>query len=444
MKRWILLFNAVILACMLYGAGKISALTYEACDITKVNDRFEQAKDGLSAGLNRSDLEADYGCHIILMEDKDYMQEYYHAIRNGDLLLDYFAENKGEGNQGNLLGKIIFSREEDSFLTGKRNMIVLLIAVLAISMAGVNLLCYVLYRQIIRPFKRLERFAKNIAVGDLDAPLRIEKQNYFGAFTESFDIMRAELKKARDGEEKANKSKKELVASLSHDIKTPVATIKALCEVLEVKLSRESQNYLESEGKWRQDQAEQHKKEQDLCYQKIVTIEKKADVIDQLINNMFHVTLQELSVLKVNAEEHPSTILGDIIADSDYEKKVRIHGKIPGCLIMADPLRLSQVIDNILGNSYKYAKTPIDIYAEQTKDYLNLIIKDYGNNIEETDIALVCEKFYRGSNVANTHIEGSGLGLYLAKQFMEGMEGAITCEADSGFKVTLSLKKAGR
>lgn len=432
LKRWILFFNMVILACMLVGITQIRKLSYETCDITSVNDRLKEAIEGIKAGRERIELEQAYDCQIILTKDTDYMQQYYHAVRNGDLLLDYTGES-----ESNLLGKIIFTREEDSFLTGKRKMITILVTILGVSMAGVNVLCYILYEKIVRPFHRMERFAKNIAVGDLDAPLRIEKENYFGAFTESFDIMRSELKKAREGEEEANKSKKELVASLSHDIKTPVATIKALCEVLEVKLSR---NF----GATEENPFPKLKEEQALCYQKITTIEKKADVIDHLINNMFHVTLQELKVLKVVPEEQPSTILGGMIEDSDYEKKVRMHGEIPGCLIIADSLRLSQVIDNIIGNSYKYANTPIEVHVEQTTDYLNLIFHDHGNGVEETDLALVCEKFYRGVNAANSHTEGSGLGLFLAKQFMEGMQGSIVCESESGFKVTVSLKKAGR
>lgn len=67
--------------------------------------------------------------------------------------------------------------------------------------------------------------------GNLDLPLEMDRQNLFGAFTESFDLMRSELKKARLAEAKANAEKKELVAKLSHDIKTPVASIKAAAEV---------------------------------------------------------------------------------------------------------------------------------------------------------------------------------------------------------------------
>jgi signal transduction histidine kinase len=63
----------------------------------------------------------------------------------------------------------------------------------------------------------------------------MDRHNYFGAFTESFDRMREELKLSSEREAAANRSKQELVAEISHDIKTPVATIKATCEVMEIK-----------------------------------------------------------------------------------------------------------------------------------------------------------------------------------------------------------------
>lgn len=90
---------------------------------------------------------------------------------------------------------------------------------------------FYLQRAIIKPFGKMKRFAQRIAGGNLDIPLEMDRRNLFGAFTESFDLMRSELKKARMAEARANASKKELVAKLSHDIKTPVASIKAASEV---------------------------------------------------------------------------------------------------------------------------------------------------------------------------------------------------------------------
>ena len=91
---------------------------------------------------------------------------------------------------------------------------------------------------VFKPFKKLQSFAVNVARGNLDIPLKMDKNNPFGAFTESFDIMREELAAARQSEYAANRSKKELVASLSHDIKTPVASIKAVSELMLMRADR--------------------------------------------------------------------------------------------------------------------------------------------------------------------------------------------------------------
>jgi len=115
-----------------------------------------------------------------------------------------------------------------------------LLKLLTLILIGILALVYVtlgvVYVWILKPFGVMKQFARKIADGDLEFKLSMDKGNYFGAFTESFDLMREELIKARQGEYEANISKKELVAELSHDIKTPVATIKAICELLQARL----------------------------------------------------------------------------------------------------------------------------------------------------------------------------------------------------------------
>ena len=96
----------------------------------------------------------------------------------------------------------------------------LCILIAAFALAGVWLYFYC-ERSILFPFRKLQGFARHIASGNLDVPLEMDKNNLFGAFTESFDLMRNELSNAKENERKADRSKKELVASLSHDIKRP-------------------------------------------------------------------------------------------------------------------------------------------------------------------------------------------------------------------------------
>jgi nitrogen fixation/metabolism regulation signal transduction histidine kinase len=123
-------------------------------------------------------------------------------------------------------------------------------------------------RKILNPFHKLQSFAGRIAAGDLDIPLEMDRENIFGTFTESFDIMRDELKTARENEIKANKSKKELIASLVHDITTPVASVKSAMDFLLLKINDENDIKI------------------------IDSANKKLEQIDTLINDMFHSTLE--------------------------------------------------------------------------------------------------------------------------------------------------------
>ena len=242
----------------------------------------------------------------------------------------------------------------------------------------------------------------------------MKKKNYFGAFTESFDLMRDELKRAKQGEYEANKSKKELVASLSHDVKTPISTIKAICEVLEIKL-KDNENI-----------------------DKIRTISSKADTVNQLISNMFDSTLEDLQVLRVNATEENSNIIGTILAELNTYERIKFTNEIPQCLIYCDSLRTTQVFDNIIGNAYKYSEGDIFVSYELDKNSLKVTIKDLGKGVSEDELPLLFEKFYRGKNTDKK--SGSGLGLYLAKQFMEGMQGSIEAYNNNGFAIELHFK----
>lgn len=147
------------------------------------------------------------------------------AVLHRDTILDLTVG-------GQTVGKIIINNDSGKIFRKQKQTLVL-VMLAAMLLQCVICIGYFVYldRAIIKPFQKLEGFAQCVAGGNLDIPLTMDRQNLFGAFTESFDIMRSELRKARMAEAKANASKKELVAKLSHDIKTPVASIKAASEV---------------------------------------------------------------------------------------------------------------------------------------------------------------------------------------------------------------------
>jgi signal transduction histidine kinase len=294
--------------------------------------------------------------------------------------------------------------------------------IVVVIMAGTMIvsICVILYhthyiqKNILRPFEKMKDFACEVAAGNFDVPLGMDKNHLFGAFTESFDIMREELSIARENERLANESKKELVASLSHDIKTPLASIKAMIEVLCVKNPEPA------------------------LAAKLEMIHGKADQIEVLINNLFHATLEEIQELKVQSTAIESTEVAGLLRRADFNHQVQ-EFNMKECLVEVDSLRLQQVFDNLIHNSYKYANTKIMVTTYIEGEYLCIILKDTGTGVRSEELPLLKQKYFRGTNSDGK--SGAGIGLYISDYFMRKMNGFLELENEStGFKAIVGCK----
>lgn len=333
------------------------------------------------------------------------------AVSHKDTILDIEIGGLAVGKL------IVYNNDANFFQTEKQTVIFAVIAAMLLQCGICAGYFFYMRRTVIKPFHKLKGFAERVADGNLDIPLEMDRQNLFGAFTESFDIMRSELKKARIAEARANESKKELVAKLSHDVKTPVASIKAASEV-GAALSTDEKN--------REN------------YEQII---QKADQINILVTNLFSATLEELHELSVTPSDMKSEELRTLLENADYLHRA-IMPSVPDCMLFADRLRLQQVFDNIFANSYKYADTRINVTVGTEGNYLNVSIEDYGGGVDESELPLLKEKFKRGSNTKN--IEGAGLGLYIADYCMKKMQGQLYIEnGKNGLTTTILIAISG-
>ncbi|WP_242839999.1 HAMP domain-containing sensor histidine kinase [Ruminococcus flavefaciens] len=319
------------------------------------------------------------------------------------------------GVNGETAGKLIVHNPyaEQKHSSDVRNAI--MIGSMAALMIMISVVYFIILRKrVVDPFRKLKNFAVRVAGGDLETPLEMDRGNIFGAFTESFDIMREELKASRKREEAAVKSRKELIAELSHDIKTPVSSIKAMVDYLElVTQDEETKETLKS-------------------------INSKADRIDKLVLNMFHATLEELEQLEVNPQEMSSRDIENIIKECDALKRVT-EADIKDCMVYADKLRLEQVFGNIFSNSYKYADTEIRVTSFFDDGFFVIEVSDKGGGVPDEELDIIMEKFCRGTNAAGK--EGSGIGLYISHYLIGQMGGELTCRNNGeGFTVSLSFR----
>lgn len=410
----LVLFAAQLAALILFASQN----TDDMQNTVLVNEALQSVRadwDAIENHKNRTSLN-----YVVLDEDGTLLyrtkpglsENLNQAISHRDTILDI-------RDGGSLVGKIIISNDSAFLFEQKKRTLIITLSVMLLVQCGICIGYFIYLNQaLIQPFQKLEGFAERVAGGNLDIPLEMDRQNLFGAFTESFDIMRAELRAARQAEAEANESKKELVAKLSHDIKTPVASIKAVSEVGAALADDE--------------RLRNH-------YTQII---RKADQINALVTNLFTATLEELKQLSVAPEDMESGKLAYMLENSDYLHRARIP-EIPGCIVFADPLRLQQVFDNIFANSYKYAGTDIAVTVHRDSRRLVVSVEDFGGGVGEEELPLLKEKFKRGSNAQN--LEGAGLGLYISDYFMKEMKGALLVEnGRSGLRTTVLISLSGR
>ena len=397
--RWFLAAVALILA----GGIAASILTSHVSapgrlDVVEVNRVVRAIETALPAAI-AGDLPDSTLAYDLVTSDEERLTHL--AAR--DTLVDVIVE-------GEVVGAVAFLNDDaDRLAAATRRSLAVLVAtgvLLALVTGG-----FALHqtRTIVRPFRELEGFASRVAQGDLDLPLPMDEEHRFGAFTESFDLMREQLAAARAAERAADLSKKELVASLSHDVLTPVASIKVIAELHEAKHGPTSE---------------------------MTTILGKADQIQLLVTNLFSATLEDLQRLRVEVIDVPSPQIAAMMKEADYLGKLT-SVTVPDCVVRADPLRLRQVIDNLLGNSYKYAGTSIDMSSCFEAGFLVLRLSDHGPGVADGELGLLTRKYFRGADVAGQ--PGSGLGLYLSAHFLHEMGGSLAFESPPGFTAIIRL-----
>jgi len=404
----IITFIAEALACFFM----ITRIKDIKTDPVKVNECMYSIKDNFG-DTSKYDRQLDYvvidNNGDLTFKTRDGLSETINeAIKTRGLVLDLEIDGK-------VVGKVIFDYSMDEQLDGVKKDIVVIFCIIGVLQILILTIWYVyIKKSVLSPFKKLNSFAARVAEGNLDVPLTMDKGHVFGEFTESFDLMRTELKKARLAEKKAADDKKEMVAKLSHDIKTPVASIKSTSEI-GMAITKEERTK-----------------------EMFGVINTKTDQIKSLVDNLFTSSVHDITEIDVNPGMQTSDTITALIKNSDYLSRAGSF-EIPECSVYFDKLRLQQVFDNIFMNSYKYADTDISVASEMSGDYLVIRVSDKGPGVKEEELPLIREKYKRGSNASGN--EGAGLGLFLTEYFMEKMDGKMGLRnLNPGFEVSVYLR----
>ncbi|MCQ2532763.1 MAG: HAMP domain-containing histidine kinase [Saccharofermentans sp.] len=280
-------------------------------------------------------------------------------------------------------------------------------------------------KNIIKPFHQFTDLPYELSKGNLTVPLKENKNRFFGKFLWGMDLLRGNLEDAKTEELKLLKEKKTLVLSLSHDIKTPLSSIKLYSKAL-------------TDGIYDSDDKKQE------VYQ---NISNNAAEIETYVADIIKASNEDFLHLTVNNSEF---YLNDLMAKvTDYykEKLAVKHisfevGSYDNALMAGDIDRVIEVIQNIIENAIKYgdgARISIDLSEEEECKLIR--IENTGEQIKDEEMIHLFDSFYRGSNVGSK--PGSGLGLYICRKLMHLMDGEVFAEnTDNGVAFTVVVRMA--
>jgi len=251
---------------------------------------------------------------------------------------------------------------------------------------------------------------------------------YFATFTDDNKKAEGVIAVLQDVTEmqKLDNMRKEFVANVSHEMRTPLTSIKSYAETL-------------LDGAY---------KDSDTAVKFLTVINSEADRMTRLVKDLLQLSRLDNHQMQWNMQQFSFTELVrnsivklQIEAENKNQKiESYIMGDIPE--IKGDRDRIEQVVLNILTNAIKY--TPeggkITVYVSRIFNDVTLKVADTGIGIPRKDLSRIFERFYRVDKARSREMGGTGLGLSIAKEIVEAHGGTITAESELGKGTEITVK----
>lgn len=288
-----------------------------------------------------------------------------------------------------------------------------------------------LIKMIMKPVNMLGDAAGRIIEGDLDTAIDYMDADEFQPVCKSFDLMQLHLKEQMEKNLAYEKARTEMVSGISHDLRTPLTSIKGYIKGMLDGIAgteEKRQEYLS------------------VAY-------KKACDMEKLLAKLFYFSKLETGNMPFYFQEVPMQIyMEDYVAEKEVEMQTKggqIRGKfdaLAGVKCKIDREQMQRVFDNLVENSCKYAcpKEQLEICVEafwnpDRSDQIRLVFSDNGQGMEPEKLKHVFEQFYRGDEARNAACDGNGLGLYVCRYIIEKHGGTVRADGNEGFVVEITL-----
>jgi signal transduction histidine kinase len=286
-----------------------------------------------------------------------------------------------------------------------------------------------------RRIEELRRGTARLAAGDLDTEVPADGHDELAMLAGDFNRMARELREAAAREREMDKARRDLVAAVSHDLRTPIASARALIEAVADGVTGDA----EMEARY------------------LASARGEIEKLGRLVDDLFELSRIDAGMLRLELEE---ASLRDLISDTlssfkprAEDKGVSIIGEVSDGVdpVLASPPRLQRVLDNLLGNALRHTPPGGEIHlrVEPGDGVARVEVSDTGEGIAREDLPYVFDRSFRGerSRASGGDDSGAGLGLAIARGLIEAHGGEIGVESHSGhgsrFRFTLLRAPTG-
>ncbi|MEW5869417.1 MAG: ATP-binding protein [Chloroflexota bacterium] len=316
-------------------------------------------------------------------------------------------------------GGVTFSSVDESFLVERLTRAALIAGLIA---GGLSLLlAFVLAYRLLRPVEALTEAAQQLGQGDLAQRVQVSGDDELALLGQTFNQMAASLQQAQE-------SRKAMTADIAHELRNPLAVQLANLEALQ-------------DGIY------------PLTPESLQPILEQNQLLNRLVEDLRTLALAESGQLKL--ERLPTdlaALAGRMVerfrpqAESQGVSLQLAVETTPGT-VLADPMRLEQILSNLLSNALRYTPQGGQVRLELARQaqQAQLVVADSGPGIPPEALAHIFERFYRADRSRSRAEGGTGLGLAIARQLAEAQGGTLSAanQPQGGAAFTLRLPLGG-
>ncbi len=274
------------------------------------------------------------------------------------------------------------------------------------------------------------RLATGRLVEEQDGPVTLPRE--LAPIQDDLNAIRIQLAARERSAQEAEQRKRDLVAFLAHDLKTPLTSVVGYLTLLHDDPGLDPERRAKFTG---------------------IALDK-ALRLEELLGEFFDISKMDLDSASGEKVPIQLSMLLEQLADEFYplfaEKELTCTPDIrPHLVVRGDPDKLARVFDNVLRNAVSYSVPggKVDVAAKAVGSRAEITIQDEGLEIPEGELANIFEKFYRLDAARSTRTGGAGLGLAIAKEIVELHGGSIRCESNgrlTSFVISLPLYRGGK